>query len=172
MEFFQANIRLEEVFVQLIAFLIVFWTLKKLAWKQLLHALDTRKERIKKDFDDIAKAKQEIETLRTDLNTHLQKIDEDARVKIQAAIEEGRNIAREIQEKARSESQAAFEKSKENLNLEVAKARIALRRDIADLSLQVSEKILKEKMTESVQQEKILGMIEELESVSLKGKES
>ena len=34
MEFFKANIIPGEVFVQLIAFIIVFWTLKLLAWRQ------------------------------------------------------------------------------------------------------------------------------------------
>jgi F0F1-type ATP synthase membrane subunit b/b' len=67
------------------------------------------------------------------------------------------------------ESQAAFEKEKENLQLEVAKARIVLRREIADLTIQVTEKIMREKLTEAKQQEKILGLIDELEADLARG---
>ena len=164
MEFFQANIQFTEVLVQLLAFLIVFWTLKILAWKPLLKGLDARRERIQKELDQIEASKKEIESLRNEYTAHIQKIEDEARSKIQEAIDEGRKIAREIQEKARTESQATFEKAKENLGLEIAKARVTLRREIADLTLRVSEKILKEKLTDSMQQNKILEMIEELET--------
>lgn len=163
MEFFQANIHLEEVLVQLAAFVIVFWTLKRLAWKNLLAALEARREKIQRAFQEIENAKKEIESLRLEYNAHLQKIEEEARGKIQEAIEEGRRIARQIQEKARTQSQTTLEKAKENLNLEVAKARITLRRELADLAIQASEKILQERLTEAKQHEKVITLLEELE---------
>lgn len=166
MEFFQANIHLEEVFVQLAAFLIVFWTLKKLAWKQLLGALEARREKIRHALDEIEASKKDIEALKVQYQTHLQKIEDEARGKIQEAVDEGRRVAREIQEKARTESQATFEKAKENLTLEIAKARITLRREIADLAISVGEKILQEKLDNAKQQEKVLELLNELEKKS------
>ena len=163
MEFFKANIIPGEVFVQLIAFVIVFWTLKALAWKPILNALAARREKIANDFGKIEAARKEIEALKAQYAALLAKIEDEARGKIQQAVEEGRQIARQIQEKARSESQATLETTKENLNLEVAKARITLRREIADLVLTVSEKVIRERMMEAKQQEKVLEMIEELE---------
>ncbi len=170
MEFFQANIKLYEVFVQLLAFVIVFWALKKMAWKSILNGLEARRERIQSDFDKIDAAKKEIESLRAEYQLHMKQIDEESRAKIQEAVEEGRRIAHDIQEKARAEAQQAFEKTKDNLNLEVAKARLVLRREIADLTVSATEKILKEKLTDAKQQEKILAMIEELESDLSSGK--
>ena len=164
MEFFQANIHLGEVFVQLLAFIIVFWTLKLLAWKPLQNALEVRREKIKSDFEKIEAAKKDIEALKSQYTTSLQKIEDEARSKIQQAIEEGRKIAREIQEKARTESQATFEKTKENLELEVSKARLTFRRDIAELAINASERVLKEKLSDArAQQEKVLEIIEDLE---------
>lgn len=164
MEFFKANIIPGEVFVQLVAFLIVFFTLKKMAWKPILSALEMRRERIQRDFTTIETAKKEIEALKAQYAAHLQKIEDEARGKIQEAVEEGRRIAREIQEKARAESQATFEKSKENLVLEITKARLELRREIADLAVDTSERILKEKMSvDQNQNAKILDIIQELE---------
>lgn len=164
MEFFQANIHLEEVFVQLIAFVIVFWTLKTLVWKHLLKALEARREKIEKGLSDIEAAKKEIEQLRTEYSVRLKKIEDEARAKMQEALDEGRRIAREIQEKARAESQATFEKAKDNLELEMAKARMTLRREIAELAISTSERVLNEKMaSDKAQQTKILEIIEELE---------
>lgn len=163
MEFFKSQIIPGEVFVQLIAFVIVFWTLKLLAWKPLLRALESRRERIRTQFEELEAAKGDIEKLKAEYQTHLTKIEEEARARLQEAVEEGRRIARQIQDKAREDSQLTLEKAKESLEIEVAKARITLRREIADLAIAVSEKILKEKMTDAKQQEKIMELIEELD---------
>lgn len=164
MEFFQTNIIPAEVVVQILAFLIVFFTLRKLAWKPVLDSLEARRAKIRGEFESIEAAKKEIEALKAEYAASLQKIEDQARAKLQEAIDEGRRISREIQEKARLESQATFEKAKENLAIEVAKARISLRRDIAEIALDASEKVLREKMSDDKkQQEKILSIIEDME---------
>ena len=163
MEFFQENIHLTEVFVQLIAFLIVFFTLKKFAWKPLLAIIKSRRERFVSEWGGIEKTKQEVAALQKDYLTHLQKIEEESRAKMQEAIQEGRRLAREIQEKARLESQTSFEKAKTNIELEVQKARLTLRQEIADLSIRVAEKILTEKMDGVQQEKKALEILGELE---------
>lgn len=163
MDFFRENIVLGEVVVQLLAFVIVFLTLKHFAWKPVLRALDARRDRIKNDFDRIDQARREIEALRSEYTTHLQKIEEESRARMQEAIEEGRRIARDIQSKARSESQAAFDKAKENLALETEKVRIVLRREIADLAVRISEKVLEEELDSEDQRKKLLDMINKIE---------
>ena len=163
MEFFKENIIPGEVLVQLLAFLIVFFVLRALAWKPIMAALESRREKIRSDFEKIEAAKAEIEKLKADYERHLQQIEDQARAKLQETVEEGRKVARAIQEKARAESQASFEKAKENLALEIAKSRLELRRELADLTIQVAEKVIGEKMTEAKQQEKIMAMIDELE---------
>ena len=163
MEFFQENIHLKEVLVQLVAFLIVFFTLKKFAWKPLLGIIKSRQERFESEWGRIEKTKQEVAALEKDYRAHLQKIEEEARAKMQESIQEGRRLAREIQEKARLESQASFEKAKANIDLEVQKARLTLRQEIADLSIRVAEKILTEKMDASQQEKKALQILGELE---------
>lgn len=164
MEFFQANIHLEEVVVQLVAFLVVFFILKSLAWKPLLGSLESRRAKIQSELEHIDNAKKDIERLKVEYTAHLQKIEDEARVKIQSAVEEGSRIAKEIQDKARAESQATFDKSKETLELEVAKARLTLRQDIAGLALSTTERVLNERLSgDKAQQAKILEIIEDLE---------
>ncbi|MBN1688925.1 MAG: F0F1 ATP synthase subunit B [Candidatus Omnitrophica bacterium] len=163
MEFFKANIIPSEVLVQTIAFLVVFWILKRFAWKPILSSLEARRTKIEEEFSRIENAKKEIESLKKDYLSHLQNIEEEGRAKIQAAIEEGHHIAREIQNNARQASQERLEKTKGDIQLEIEKARIALRHEIADLALRVSEKIINEEMTEEKHQDKILKIIEEIE---------
>jgi F-type H+-transporting ATPase subunit b len=163
MDFFQENIHLSEVVVQLAAFLIAFFTLKKFAWKPLLAIIRARRERFEDEWSGIEKTKQSVEALQKDYQAHLQKIEEEARAKMQEAIQEGRRLAREIQEKARAESQASFDKAKASLDLEVEKARVTLRQEIAGLSIRVAEKILAEKMDGSQQEKKALEILGELE---------
>ena len=163
MEYFQENIHLSEVVVQLFAFLIVFFTLKKFAWKPLLAIIKARRERFESEWSGIEKTKQDIAALQKDYQAHLQKIEEEARAKMQEAVQEGRRLAREIQEKARLESQTSFDKAKMSLEIEIQKARLTLRQEIADLSIQVAEKILNEKMDSSQQEKKALEILGELE---------
>jgi F-type H+-transporting ATPase subunit b len=163
MEFFQENIHLAEVGVQLAAFLIVFFTLKKFAWKPLLEIIRARRERFEDEWSGIEKTKQSVAALEKDYRTHLQKIEEEARAKMQEAVQEGRRLAREIQEKARLESQATFEKAKANIDLEIEKARVTLRQEIAGLSIRVAEKVLAERIDGSQQEKKALEILGELE---------
>ncbi len=163
MEFFQENIHLAEVGVQLAAFLIVFFTLKKFAWKPLLEIIRARRERFEDEWSGIEKTKQSVAALEKDYRLHLQKIEEEARAKMQEAVQEGRRLAREIQEKARLESQATFEKAKTNIDLEIEKARVTLRQEIAGLSIRVAEKVLAERIDGSQQEKKALEILGELE---------
>jgi len=163
MEFFKENISFVEVLVQLFAFLIVFFTLKKFAWKPVLNVIKARRERFEHEWTDIEKMKSELTNLEANYKAHLDKIEDEARAKMQEAIREGRQVAREIQEKARLDSQTSFEKAKANIDLEIEKARVEFRRDVARLSLQVAEKILQEKLDAVQQEKKALSLIDELE---------
>lgn len=164
MEFFQANIKLGEVLVQLIAFVIVFLTLKGMAWKPMQQSLESRRAKIQGEFDKIESTRKELEAMKLDYTARLQKIEDEARAKIQEAIDEGRRVAKEIQEKARTESQNTFDKAKQNLELEVAKARLTLRQEIAELAINTSERVLNERLaTDQAQQTKIMEIIQDLE---------
>ena len=166
MDFFKQNIIPAEVIVQLTAFVIVFLTLKKLAWGPIQKALETRRETIREDHEKIESARKQVELLQADYAGRLQKIEEEARLKMQESIDEGRRLARDIQEKARAEAQVMFDKTKQNLDLEVAKARLELKQTVAKISIQVAERILGEALNDAKQQDKIMGMIGDIETGS------
>ncbi len=159
------SLSLAEIITQAFGFLLLVFVLKRVFWKPVLASLEARRSGIEGSFRKIEESKKEIERLRADYEARLQKIEEEARTKLQAAIDEGRHIGHEIQEKAREEAKQALARTKEDLTLEVAKARMQLRREIADLTLRATEKLLREEMTDAKHREKILDMIEELETL-------
>lgn len=158
------NLSLQEILTQALGFALLVFVMGKMFWKPFMETLEKRRHHIQTELEHIDSSKKEIETMKNQYAAHLQKIEDEARTKIQAAIHEGQRVAKEIQDKARGEAQAAFEKSKENLDLEVAKARLVLRKEIAGLAIHATERVLNEKMSsDQIQQAKMLEIIEGLE---------
>ena len=165
MEFFKANINLGEVFVQLLAFVIIFWVLRTFAWKQISKSLAARREYIQNELDKIEAAKKEIESLRTEYTNHLQKIDQEARDKLQQAVSEGKRVSQEIQEESRKAARQILEKAKEDIRLEMAKARVTLRNEIANTVLSATEHLIEKKMDNALNKEIVLDFIDQLDKV-------
>ena len=90
-----------QILVHAFGFLILFGILRKFVWGHLLGAMEARSKRISDQFAAIEEGKKELEELKLQYQEHLNKIEEEARVKIQAAIGDGRRIAMEIEEDAR-----------------------------------------------------------------------
>ena len=158
------SLSIQEILTQALGFLLLLFVMRRIFWKPLLAMLEGRRSRIEQAFQQIETSKKEIDSLRADYEKRIERIEEEAHAKLQSAIDEGRKIGREIQEKAREEAKDALTRSKENLSLEVAKARVELRKEIAELTLRATEKLLHEQMSGDKQREKILEMIEELEA--------
>lgn len=158
------EINIAEVIAQAIAFCILLAVLKWKAWKPIQESLRQRREKIHSEFERIDAAKRDIEALKNQYHTQLQKIEDEARAKMLAAIEEGQRISKELQEKTRLEAQSSFDKATENIAIEVAKARLTLRNEIADLTVSTTERVLHEKLSnDKAQQAKIMEIIEDLE---------
>jgi len=142
------NLEIQQILTQALGFLILLFILKKIAWKPLLSLLDERREKITSEFQTIDRTKSELLRLEQDYKARLADIDALARQRIQEAISEGQRISVEIQEKAREESKNILNKAKENIELEVAKARVELRNQVATLAIKAAEKLIKVELTE------------------------
>ena len=152
----------QELLVQVVGFVVLFVVLRKVAWSPILRLLDERREHIEEGFNEIAKGKEELSRLRQELQTRLAKIDDEARLKIQQAILEGKRIAVEVQEEARNQAQAILEKSKETIALELAKAKISLRDDLVDMTVEAVERLLRQKFDAKADEALIAAILDEL----------
>ena len=138
---------LSQILTQLIAFLIFLWVMKRYAWKPILRLLDDRRRKIAEEFDGIDRAKAEAERFRADYEGRLRAIEQEARERIQEAIGEGRRVAQEIRERAHADARAITDKAKENVQLEVEKARLQIKEDMIRMTMSALERVLREAMT-------------------------
>ena len=157
---------LSEIIVQILGFLAVFAILKHFAWSKLLGAIDLRRKTIEDSFLDIEKKKKAIEDLEKDYRQRLEKIELEARKKIQEAAELGQALARDIREKAIEDAKKMVERAKAEIDQDLAKAKLSMRNEIVEISALLTEKIIRERMDGEHQKKLVDQFLKELENVS------
>ena len=159
------NLEWQQVLTQIVGFILLYWVLKKYAWKPLLGMLEERRQKIADEFEKIENTQAEVAKLKEDFDNQIKKIEQIARDKETAAIAEGQRISQEIQVKAREEAKEIIQKAKENINLEISKAKVELRNQIVTLTILATEKIIKEQLDDQKHREKINSFIDEVGSL-------
>ena len=153
---------LQQIISQAISFVLLVWLLRRFAWRPLLHILDTRRARIEEGFQQIAQGKADLERLQQELSQRLARIDDEARTKIQQAALEGKRLAVQLQEQARAQALDIVAKSKETIELELAKAKVTLRDQLADMTVDAVERLLKQKLDAKTDERLVAEILEEL----------
>ena len=159
---------LQQILSQAISFLVLLWVLKRFAWKPLLQILDQRRAHIESQLSKVAQSREELGRLQADYSQRLAQIDEEARVKIQQAILEGKRISLEVQEQARAQASAILTKSKETIELEFAKAQVSLRDQVADMTIDAVERVLHKKLDAKTDRQLVDATLDELEREHLR----
>jgi F-type H+-transporting ATPase subunit b len=154
---------LQQILSQAVSFVLLLWVLRRFAWRPLLTLLDARRARIEEDLRQVAQAKAEAARLQEDYARRLAAIEEEARTKIQQAVLEGKRIGIEIQEQARAQGQALVTKAKETVELELVKAKVTLRDQVASMTVEAVERVLRKKLDERADRALIDSVVEELE---------
>ncbi|MCB2154675.1 F0F1 ATP synthase subunit B [bacterium] len=131
-----------QVLTTIVTFLAVLWVLKLLAWKPILELLDQRRETVSSKFEEIDRKMGEANTLIADYEERLKRIDDEARERHNKAVDEGRQMASEIIEKARHEAESITVKAKQAMDMELEKARLELRREVVEMTLTATGKLL------------------------------
>ena len=154
-----------QILTHALGFLILLAILRKFAWGSLVSVMEARSKRIADEFQGIEQAKKELTKLKEQYEASLAKIEEEARGKIQAAMQEGRRIAMEIEEEARAHARATLEKTRELVTLEVAKARVELKEQVVDLAIQVTHKVFQQHLDEETDRRMIEAFIKEISTL-------
>jgi F-type H+-transporting ATPase subunit b len=153
-----------ELIIQVIGFLVLFIFLKKFAWGPVLHLLDQRRVHIEEELRTVAQRKDDVTKLQAQYSQKLATIHEETRAKIQESILEGKRIALEIQDEARAQGHAILNKAKETVELELAKAKVTLRDQVAGMTMDALERILRQKLdakTDRALVDEVLGELEQ-----------
>lgn len=137
-----------ELVSQIICFLILLAIMRVFLWKKFLGILDARKETISSEFKKIEETQANISRLKTDYENKLADIGSEANKKIQEAVAQGRIVADEIRMKAELEGDKILQNARASLKDEVLKAKEDLKNEVVDLTIQIAEKVIQEKLSE------------------------
>jgi F-type H+-transporting ATPase subunit b len=155
----------KQVATQVVGFLIFLWLVRRYAWGPLLATLEARRQKIEGDLADADARKREAAELKAQLDKELRGIEQQARVRIQEAVNDGQRIAADIKADAQAEARARLARAESEIEGERAKAQKSLRDDLAKLAVAGAEKILRKKIDEPEQRrliDEFLGEVKEI----------
>lgn len=135
--------------MQSVLMLAVIFLMVKFAWKPIISALDEREEGIKNALEAAEMAKQEMESI----SSSNEKLFNQAREERDAMLKEAREMkAKMIAEaEANAEAEAAkiIASAKEAIEVEKKEALAEIKAEVAQLSISVAEKLLKEELSDA-----------------------
>ena len=143
-------------FWQTIIFVILIFLLKKFAWSPILKAVNDREQGIKDALDSAEAAKKEMQSLQADN----EKIMKEARAERDSLLKEARDLKNSMisqaKDEAKSEAQKIIESANEAILNEKNAAVSEIKKQVASLSIEIAEKLLKEKLSDDSKQMKIV----------------
>ena len=143
-------------FWQTVIFIFLILLLKKFAWKPILDAVNEREEGIKNALLSAEKAKEEMASLQSNNEETLKK----ARSERDSLLKEAREIKQQLIDEAKSEAKNEAKKiisqAQETIQNEKNAAIVDLKNQVAGLSIDIAEKVLKEKLSDDKAQMKLV----------------
>jgi F-type H+-transporting ATPase subunit b len=131
-----------------LAFLALFWFLRRVAWRPILDLLDQRSESIEKQYAEMERMKAEAERSQQENKAQLQAAYAEARDLVQKAKADAEKLKEQLQSENHAQIEKARKEATERIAHETEVARAELRRYVADLSIAVAEKFLIEGLTD------------------------
>jgi len=143
-------------FWQTIIFILLIFLLKKFAWKPILDAVNEREEGIKNALLSAEKAKEEMASLQSDNEQTLKKARSERDLLLKEAREIKQQIIDEAKKEAKSEAKKIISQAQETIQNEKNAAIVDLKNQVAGLSIDIAEKVLKEKLSDDKTQMKLV----------------
>lgn len=144
------------IFWSVIVFVILFILLRKFAWSPILGAVRGREESINKALDAAEDARKEVQNLKSDNEKLLQ----EARVERDAMLKDAREIKEKMIAEAKETAQAQADKIIKQAQVVIEgekQAAVAeLKQQVASLSVEIAEKIVKGQLSDHDKQLKLV----------------
>ena len=143
-------------FWQTLLFVAMLFILKKYAWKPILDAVNEREEGIKKALESAVQAKKEMASMNADNEKLLQK----ARSERDAMLKEAREIKAKLigdaKDEAKSEADKIIIQAQAAIQSEKKAAIAEIKDQVASLSIDIAEKVIKQALSRDDQQQKLV----------------
>ncbi len=151
------------LFWMTVSFLIVLFILKKYAWGPILNMIKERENTIEESLEKAQKAKEEMASVQEKSDRILKEAREERDSIIKEANETKKSIIAQSREDAKAEADKILKDARQSIENEKKGAMDELRSEVADLSIQVAERILREELSSEKKQKEVMdGLLKEV----------
>ena len=144
------------IFWQTVIFLSLFFLLSKFAWKPILNSLRIREESIEEALSSAEEARNQLENLKADN----EKLLEEARQEKDMILKQAKQTANAIHDEAKAEAVKTAERmiadAKAIIENEKQAALAEVKNQVSELSLAITEKVLRRQLEDKKEQEKLI----------------
>ena len=145
--------------MQTLIMIIVIFVLVKFAWKPIVGSLDSSEQGIKDALEAAEKAKAEFQNIQADNDRILKEAKEER----DALLKEARSLKEQIVEEAKTEAKAEGDKliaqAQAAIESEKKAAVAELKSQVATLSLDIAEKVLRKELGNKADQSKLVAQL-------------
>ena len=153
------------VFWTTLSFLIVLFLLGKMAWKPILKGLKEREASIEDALQNAEKAREEMTKLQSGNEALLKEAREEREKMMVEARDMRDSMVSDAKVKAQEEADRMISQAKETINAEKNKAVAEIKNQVATLSIDIAEKILKTELASDDKQKALINNL--IEDVNL-----
>src|SRR5215813_13549707 len=121
----------KSLIIQAINFAILLWLLTRLLYKPLMGKMDERTKAIQKSLDEAQAARAQAQRIRAE------------------ALKDAADEQRRLVDAAKAEAARLVSSAREEMDQDVRRARQELRREVADLAIAVSERLIKKSLNDT-----------------------
>ena len=151
------------IFWMLIIFGITLFILRKFAWKPILNALKDREQSIASALNSAEEAKREVASLKADNERIIIEAKQEKNIILKEAREMKDKIVAEARDKAITEGAKSIELAKQQIQAEKEAAINDLKKQVAELSVLIAEKVIRKELSNKAEQEKMVnGLVDEI----------
>lgn len=141
------------LFWTLIAFLVVFFLLKKMAWPAIIKGLQDRENNIANSIATAEKVKLEMAQLKNDNEILLAQAREERAVMLKEAKETRDKIINDAREAAKAQAAKIVADAQASINNQKMAAITDIKNQVGNLVIEVSEKVLRRELGNKTEQE-------------------
>ena len=143
-------------FWQALLFLVLLFLLKKYAWKPILVSVREREEKIQEGIESADKAKEMMRELKEDNEKLLAEARLEREGIIKAARDAKDKMINDAKAKAQEEADKVIKSAQDAIKAEKAAAMNEIKSHVAELSVSIAEKILKNELAADGKQKELI----------------
>ena len=143
------------IFWTVLTFLVVWYILRKFAWKPILNMLETRDKSIESALNSAEDARKEMAILKSENDKMAKKARVEREQMLKEARESQNKILAEARENAKEEAAKLIEKARRDIKDERENAFLDMKKQLVEYSVDIAEKILRNELQDPGNQKKM-----------------